>query len=220
VSTPPRGRGLDFPVVWGTTTTRSVSVAPAPRFQSPSDEELMDRLNSNDSAALRVLFERYSRLVFGIAKRIVRDYGEAEEVVQEAFFQVFQKANLFESSKGTVKGWIAQVAYHEALDRKLYLDRRGFNRGTDIGCMENTLAGGTDVDREVRSNINRRQMEKAFEELTEMQRRTLELFYFEGLDLREISIRLNESLGNIRHHHYRGLERLRRSAFVERLREK
>jgi DNA-directed RNA polymerase specialized sigma24 family protein len=133
VSTPPRGRGLDFPVVWGTTTTRSVSVAPAPRFQSPSDEELMDRLNSNDSAALRVLFERYSRLVFGIAKRILRDYGEAEEVVQEAFFQVFQKANLFESSKGTVKGWIAQVAYHEALDRKLYLDRRGFNRGTDIG---------------------------------------------------------------------------------------
>jgi RNA polymerase sigma-70 factor (ECF subfamily) len=52
-----------------------------------------------------------------------------------------------------------------------------------------------------------------------MQRLTLELFYFEGLDLREISEKLNQPLGNSRHHFYRGLERLRKSAFVQRLRE-
>ncbi len=53
-----------------------------------------------------------------------------------------------------------------------------------------------------------------------MQRRTLDLFYFEGLDLREISENLNQPLGNIRHHFYRGLERLRKSAFLQKLRQK
>ena len=220
VSTPPQGRGLALPVIWGNTRAASVS-APAPaRSQSPSDEELMVRLNDSDSNALRVLFQRYSRLVLGIATRILRDHGEAEEVVQEAFFLVFQKARLFEPSKGTVKGWIIQIAYHQALDRKLYLDRRGFNRATEIGSLEDTLAGGADLDREIGSRINRAQMEKAFEDLSEMQRRTIELCYFEGLDLREIGVKLNESLGNVRHYHYRGLERLRRSAFVQRLRGK
>jgi len=199
---------------------RAVGAPAPPQLQSPSDEELMVRLNGNDSSALRILFQRYSRLVLGIAMRILRDYGEAEEVVQEAFFHVFQKAKLFEPSKGTAKGWIVQIAYHQALDRKSYLDRRGFNRGTDIASLEDTLEGETDLEREIGARISRVQMEKAFEDLSEMQRRTLELCYFEGLDLREIGIKLNESLGNVRHHHYRGLERLRRSAFVQRLREK
>ena len=59
----------------------------------------------------------------------------------------------------------------------------------------------------------------AFEDLTPMQRKTLELFYFQGLELREISQRLNEPFGNVRHHFYRGLERLRKSPAVKRLRE-
>lgn len=220
MSTPPHGRGLAFPVVWETNRARSISAAAPPRSQIPTDEELMAQLSGSDSNALRVLFQRYSRLVLGIAMRILRDHGEAEEIVQEAFFHVFQKAKLFEPSKGTAKGWIVQIAYHQALDRKLYLDRRGFNRSTDIISLEDTLVGATDLDREIGARINRIQMEKAFEDLSEMQRRTLELCYFEGLDLREIGLKLNESLGNIRHHHYRGLERLRRSAFVQRLREK
>ena len=60
----------------------------------------------------------------------------------------------------------------------------------------------------------------AFEDLTEIQRLTLELFYFQGLELREISERLNESLGNVRHHLYRGLERLRKSPAVKRFKER
>jgi RNA polymerase sigma-70 factor, ECF subfamily len=218
VSTPPQGRGLALPVVWGNTRAESVSVPV--RSQSPSDEELMVRLSNSDSNVLRLLFQRYSRLVLGIAIRILRDHGEAEEVVQETFFLVFQKARLFEPLKGTVKAWIVQIAYHQALDRKAYLDRRGFNRATEIGSLEDSLVGAADLEREIGSRLNRIQMERAFEGLSEMQRRTLELCYFEGLELREIGIKLNESLGNIRHHHYRGLERLRRSAFVERLREK
>jgi RNA polymerase sigma-70 factor (ECF subfamily) len=80
--------------------------------------------------------------------------------------------------------------------------------------------GGTDLDREVESRLNRGQLEKAFEELPETQRRTLALFFFEGLELREVSEQLNESLSNIRHYYYRGLQRLRKNSSIQKMREK
>ena len=112
-----------------------------------------------------------------------------------------------------------QIALHRALDRRVHLARRGFYVGTDTGSLDDTLLGETDLDREIGAKLNRIQLEKAFDELPESQRVTLELFYFEGFDLREISRKLNQPLGNTRHHFYRGLERLRKSAFVQRLRE-
>lgn len=180
----------------------------------------MARLQANDLNALNVFFDRYSRLVLGIALRILHDYGEAEDVVQDAFFHVFQKAKLFDPSKGTAKSWVARIAFYRALDRKSYLDRRGFYVGTDIQSLDDTLLGRTDLDREIGAKLNRMKLQTAFKDLPEMQRRTLELFYFEGLELREIAEKLNEPFGNIRHHFYRGLERLRKSAFVQSLREK
>ena len=80
--------------------------------------------------------------------------------------------------------------------------------------------GETDLDRETGSKLDRVRLEKAFAELPERQRRTLELFYFEGMELKEIAEELNEPLGNVRHYYYRGLERLRKSAFVQELWEK
>ncbi|MGH9376036.1 MAG: RNA polymerase sigma factor [Terriglobia bacterium] len=179
----------------------------------------MARLPTNDANALELLFDRYSRLALSIALRIVRDYGEAEEVVQEAFLHLFQRANLFDPSKGTARSWIAKIALRRALDRKSQLDRRGFYADADIASLDDTLSGATDLDREVGAKLNRVQLEKAFDELSDMQRRTLELFYFEGLELQEISKKLNETGGNVRHYFYRGLERLRKSAFVQGLRE-
>lgn len=218
MSSPPPGRALTFPIAWGQSQERAATAPKAPELRIPSDEEVMVRLQANDSSALEILFERYSRLVLSIARGIVRDGGEAEDVVQEAFFYVYKKSLLFDGSKGNVKSWILQIALHRALDRKSHLARRGFYAGTDVGSLDDTLLGETDLDREIGAKLNRVQLEKAFEELPEIQRLTLELFYFEGLDLREISERLNEPLGNSRHHFYRGLERLRKSAFVQRLR--
>jgi RNA polymerase sigma-70 factor (ECF subfamily) len=185
-----------------------------------SDQEAMLQLRDRSSSALDFLFHRYSRLVLGIALRVLHDHGEAEEIVQEVFFQLFQKASLFDPSKGAAKTWIVQIALHRALDRKSFLDRRGFYLGTDIDCIGNILSSGTDLDRELEVKFNRVQLEKAFEDLPQMQRRTIELFYFEGFQLCEIAEKFGEPLGNIRHHFYRGLEGLRKSAFIQTLREK
>ena len=217
MSTPPQGRGISLQIVRGGNGMHRGSVHALLEAQSPGDDELMIQVKANDSNALQVLFARYSRLVLSIAVRILRDFGEAEGIVQESFFDVFQKAILFDPLKGTVKAWIIQIAFHKALDKKSYLDRRGFYGAVDISSLDNTLLGETDLDREVGAKLDRGQIDKALEGLPEVQRRTLELFYFEGLGLREISGKLNESIGNVRHHFYRGLERLRKSVFVQRL---
>lgn len=74
--------------------------------------------------------------------------------------------------------------------------------------------GTTDLDREVGSRLDRELLQRAIAELEERHRRTLELFYFEGLDLREIGEVLGEPLENVRHHYYRGLQKLHKNALV------
>jgi RNA polymerase sigma-70 factor (ECF subfamily) len=219
VSTPSPGRVLPWPLVYGSGVD-SRNASQASQTDCPTDEEAMLRLRQQDTGALDFLFHRYARLVLGTAFRVLRDYGEAEEIVQEVFFQVFQKANLFDQSKGAAKTWIIQIALHRALDRKSFLDRRGFYLDADIECMDDILSSSTDLDRELGVKFCRVQLEKALETLPLIQRQTLELFYFEGFQLRELAEKLGEPLGNIRHHFYRGLERLRENAFIQNLREK
>lgn len=207
-------------MIWNRSRARSGNTQDTAEPRSPSDEELIARLQEKDSGALEILFARYSRLVHSIALRTLHDYGEAEDVVQEEFFYLYEKAALFDPAKGTAKSWIVQTAFHRALDRKGYLGRRGFYVGTEIDSLDETLLGKSDLDLAISGKLSREHLEEAVKMLPEMQRRTIEMFYFEGLELREISEKLNEPWGNIRHHFYRGLERLRKSAFVRKLQEK
>lgn len=184
-----------------------------------TDEELIARLQADDSNALEPLFRRFSKRVFSVALRILHDRGEAEEVVQEVFFSLFRRAKLFDSSRGSAKAWISQVASHRALDRKAYLSRRGFYVSTDIAQLADALSKEADQDRRVGEHHDLIKIERALGQLSHMQQYTLGLYYFEGLDLYEIAERLHQSLGNTRHHLYRGVEHLRRNASVRRLRE-
>jgi RNA polymerase sigma-70 factor, ECF subfamily len=219
MSSPLNGRALAFPVLWGTGRQNSVGEALPIEVHPPSDEELMVGLQAKDAKSLDLLFDRYSRLVFAIAFRTLNDRSEAEDIVQEVFLSLYQKAKLFDPAKGAAKGWVVQVAFSRARDRRAHLLRRGFYSGTDVDSLHDTLVGQTDVEHEVEMRVDFSRLQHAFEELTSMQQRTLALFYFEGLELREISERLAEPFGNVRHHFYRGLERLRRSAAVKRLRD-
>ena len=219
MGTPPNGRALTFPVLWESGVPGRVADLQPAEVRSPTDEELLAGMKAKNAKALDLLYTRYSRLVFGIAIRILCDRSEAEDAVQEVFFSLYQKAALFDPAKGSAKAWVVQIAFSRARDRKGHLLRRGFYSGTDIDTLDDTLEGGDDIEREVGVRIDFSRLLSAFEELTQMQRTTLELFYFQGLELREISDRLHEPIGNVRHHFYRGLERLRKSPAVRRLRE-
>jgi len=192
MSTPPNGRALSFPVVWGTGKERAVAAPHPIDVRSPNDEELMVLMQAKDSKGIELLYSRYSRLVFGIAFRILNDRSEAEELVQDVFFGVYHKASLFDATKGSAKGWLVQNAFSRARDRRAYLLRRGFYSGTDIESLDDTLTGSDDIERSVGVRLDFAHLLSAFEDLTQMQRKTLELFYFHDLELREISERLQE----------------------------
>lgn len=213
-------RVLSFPITWDSQRELATSEPAVAPEDFISDEALIARLQNGDETALGLLVDRYGRILLAIARRILRDGGEAEEIVQEIFLYLYKRSDVFDPSRGSGRTWIKQVAYSRALERRAFLARRQFYAGTDLDSSPDLLKGDTDLEREVSSRLNRTQLRKAFEELPEKQRKVLEMFYFEGLNLREISERIGETLGNVRHHHYRGIEKLRKSAVVQKLRSK
>ena len=86
----------------------------------------MVQLQDGVNDALAVLFERYQRLVFSIALKIVRDRGEAEDVTQNVFLEIYRSVAQFDPPKGTTKVWLLQYAYHRAFNRKQSLNARNF----------------------------------------------------------------------------------------------
>jgi Sigma-70 region 2 len=84
------------------------------RMLNQSDEDVMEQLRQGHPDALPILFDRFYRLVLKIALRILRDPGEAEDVMQEVFFEIFNKAAQFDPAKGSTKTWILQYAYHQS----------------------------------------------------------------------------------------------------------
>src|SRR5215472_10317307 len=90
----------------------------------PSDEFLLAEAANGRKDAIGLLFRRYRRVVWSVASRILRDETEAEDVCQDVFILLFQKAKLFDPCKGTASSWIVQVAYHRAMNRRRYLEHR------------------------------------------------------------------------------------------------
>jgi RNA polymerase sigma-70 factor (ECF subfamily) len=87
----------------------------------PGDEELLARVQKKDYEAVGVLFDRYTRLFVGIAYRILRDRGEAEDMVQEIFLRLCQKSNTFDPAKGSARTWMVQFVYRRSFDPKIFL---------------------------------------------------------------------------------------------------
>jgi RNA polymerase sigma-70 factor (ECF subfamily) len=179
-----------------------------------SDEDVMERLCQGHPEALSILFERYHRLVLKIALRILRDAGEAEDLMQDVFFEIFRKASQFDPTKGTAKTWIFQYAYHRSLSRRQHLALRNFYNRHQI--TESEVAESISLDIACRGLTMpewRRLIEQGLAALNEKQRATLELTCFQGLLLSEVAERTKESLENVRHYYYRGLQALRK--FIE-----
>lgn len=185
---------------------------PMVREPNLSDEGVMEHLRQGHPDALPILFDRFYRLVLKIALRILRDAGEAEDLMQEVFLEIFKKAAQFDPAKGSLKTWILQYAYHRSLSRRQYLALRNFYDRQQVTECEITESNSVGVVswRGLTFQEWRRVIEQGLATLNEKQRKTLELACFQGLLLSEIAERTKESLSNVRHHYYRGLEGLRK----------
>jgi RNA polymerase sigma-70 factor (ECF subfamily) len=184
-------------------------VAPPARVADRSDAELIADLRTANGDACATLIRRYGRLVYRVASDILRDSGEAEDVTQEVFLEIYRHADRYDASRGTVKVWILQYAYHQTLRRKDTLRRRAAYRGAPLEELEGREAPTGDSRRQLTRDERRWVIRAGLAQLPERQRTTLELACFEELSLDDIAKRLRVSLGCARHYYYRGLARLK-----------
>jgi len=170
-----------------------------------TDESLIAEVARGSRDALGQLFRRYRQPVLRVASRILRDGTEAEDLCQEVFIQLFQKAKLFNPEKGAASSWIIQVAYHRAMNRRKYLTHRQHYVAVEVDEQQIGDRLRPMIDQITARNL----LSRLGEQLSDEQRNTFELHFFEGYSLREIAEKTNQKIGNVRHHFYRGLERLR-----------
>lgn len=185
------------------------------------DEVLLRRMQAGEQEALGCLFQRYARIVRSIAGRILRDAAEADDLVQDLFLFIQRKCSIFDSSKGSAGSWIVQMTYQRAIERRRRLVTRHFYKREDLESSASHLVGIATIedDYSPEAVFGRNGLEKLLGALSEDQRETLRLYFFEGYTLAEISVKLGQSLGNVRNHYYRALDKLRKQMFGRKVRD-
>ena len=183
-----------------------------------SDQILMNRICEGDKDALGSLFRRYAYVVRGVAHKVLRDWSEADDLLQDVFLLIYRLCRTYDSSKSPVRFWILQMTYCRAISRRRYLTSRHFYTRLDLDQAANQLGdlpskfGGHQESMD--KVLERREaLQSSFDELSESQRQTLHLFFFEGYTFEEIAAKLGQTVGNAKNHYYRGLDKLRRLIF-------
>ena len=177
------------------------------------DDTLIYRMRDGDRDACSCLFKRFAQTVRNIGLRILRNNAEADDLVQDVFLYIHRKSALFDSAKGAARSWIIQVAYTQALMRRRELKSHGFYLS---GIADRRIEGeqasdkGAHYDHTLEGLFGRKGWKKIVEDLTEDQRETFRLHFFQGYTFGEIAEKLGQSFANVRNHHYRGLEKLRK----------
>jgi RNA polymerase sigma-70 factor (ECF subfamily) len=152
------------------------------------------------------LFARYWRLVFAISWKIVRERAAAEDVVQEVFLTIYIKRDLYDSTRGSIKTWIAQFAHFKSMIKRRHQQTQELECLDDITRFESEIKG-LSAYHEVFEQATL--VEECLLSLNTRQRRTVELIHFEGYTLLETAGILKESLANTRNLYYRGMKALR-----------
>jgi RNA polymerase sigma-70 factor (ECF subfamily) len=182
---------------------------------SLADEALIAEICLGSKEALAILFRRYSRLVRGVALRVLKDTSEADDLLQDVFLLVHRLCKTFDESKGSAHFWIVQMAFRRAISRRRYLNSRYFYTQVELDDESFRVAEprsgrfGDPID-QILAELD---LQKMFGILSEDQQKTLRLHFIEGYTLDEIAKMLGQTKGNIRHHSFRGLERLRKHIF-------
>jgi RNA polymerase sigma-70 factor, ECF subfamily len=181
-------------------------------WQPIPDEDLLEAVGKGSKEALGVLFRRHGRAVFSVAWRILRDESEADDLRQDVFLYLFERAKLYDPRKATALSWIIQVTYHRAIDRRRFL---GFRQHYKLEALNEQRIGPAAAEVSTDQLDGKAILNKLRGQLTSDQQQTLELHFFEGYSFREIAEKTRQPIGNVRHHYYRALERLRSNLFPQ-----
>jgi RNA polymerase sigma factor (sigma-70 family) len=169
-----------------------------------SDEALLEAVAGSDEAALGELYDRFGRVAYGLALRILRDATLAEDAVQEAFLQVWRGATGYRPERAKASTWVLTFVHRRAVDLVRREERR---RGEPEGALPEPAGPG--ADEAVVARSRREIVQDALSRLPADQREAIELAYFGGLTQAELAERLSQPLGTIKSRMFTGLSRLR-----------
>ncbi len=174
-----------------------------------SDEDLVVRLRERDANAFTALYDRYCRMAFGLAYRMLTDPAAAEDVVQEAFLSVWRQADTFRPERSAARTWILSIVHHRAVDRL----RRGTTTQevSDAGLdyTPDRVDESINVEHEVRELMEANEVRRALGLLPAEQRRAIEMAYFGGLSHSEIAGKLSVPVGTVKGRLRIGLQKMR-----------
>jgi len=171
------------------------------------DRSCMERVRAGDTRALEELYDRHSALLYSAALRIVARSADAEEVLQEAWLQAWNRAESYDPGRGVVVAWLLTLVRSRAIDR---LRTRASRKRVEQAIADDPQARAVE---EPPATVAHRQLNEritaALAALAPQQRQVLELAYFGGLSQSEIASRLGAPLGTVKSWARQGLMRLR-----------
>lgn len=159
--------------------------------QNPADAELLQRISQRDESAMGLLFDRYARIVYSIALRVLNDPSEAEDVMQEVLIQIWRGAPSFIVGRGSLGGWLAVVARNRAID---VLRKRHPSDPVD----EVILPSQVDFAKQTEQNTLMEKLRTIMQELPPEQQKSLQMAFFEGLTHSEIAKKTGDPLGTVK----------------------
>jgi RNA polymerase sigma-70 factor, ECF subfamily len=168
-------------------------------YTTLQDDTLIRLVATGKTDALSALYDRYSRLVFGLALNTIGDEHLAEEITQDVYMRVWEKASSYKPEQGKVVTWIASIARYRAID--LYRQRNVRPEGHSVTWAEMEpldFPDKVDIEQEVEVAQRKQKVRMAMNQLPVEQRKALALAYFKGLSHQEIARELNEPLGTVK----------------------
>jgi RNA polymerase sigma factor (sigma-70 family) len=174
-------------------------------FAHLSDEALVALLARSDELALGELYDRFGRVAYGLALRILRDQSLAEDAVQEAFLTAWRTADTFMPERAKASTWLLTLVHRRAVD----LVRREERRRSEPIETAGDPADETPIDEAVWLKFERGRVQEALRRLPDQQREALELAYYGGFTQSELAERLGQPVGTIKSRMFSGLARLR-----------
>lgn len=184
-----------------------VSASPADLPIAIDDTRLVSRMANGDAEALGRFYDRWSNHVYATVKAIVRSPQDAEEIVDDCFWQAWNQASRFDAGRGEVRSWVLNIARSRALDRLKAMKRR---REEDLDAAPSAaFATMPDAEERIDEAARATRVASALQGLPDAQRRTLEMAYYGGLTQTEIADSTGEALGTVKTRIRLGMQKLR-----------
>lgn len=178
--------------------------------QSQEQARLLAAMAKGDKSALGRLYDSLSRPLYSLAFRIINDNAEAQDIVQDVFLQIWQKASTYDTSRGSVFGWAATLTRNRAIDRVRMRKRRTELLAESAPDLQPApLSGDLDSGASMWIREKATAVRNALGQLAPDQQKAIELAFFSGLTQLQIADKLNEPLGTIKARIRRGLLKLK-----------